>query len=172
MSSAKLLITRSWFAPSIHCSYYSCIQYMIYVLRSTSTLPDDERDKEIKRKYNKWKINEQAILKEIKKAKKNKKEESETEIKQNDPSKILTESNNQEKNKEYNMHAYYIQVILSMLDPLNKNDGMEFSSKITVLKDTRRKADYLNKNIDGPEAIKINGMAEFTLGLLKKHFTP
>ena len=32
IKSADLLLRNSYFAPSIHCSYYSCIQYMLYIL--------------------------------------------------------------------------------------------------------------------------------------------
>ena len=32
--AAKLLHDKNYYAPSIHCSYYSCLQLMIYSLNS------------------------------------------------------------------------------------------------------------------------------------------
>jgi hypothetical protein len=40
------LLTKSLCAPSVHCSYYSCIQLMLHILRSDLKKSDLEVDKE------------------------------------------------------------------------------------------------------------------------------
>ncbi|TAL62940.1 MAG: hypothetical protein EPN85_01385 [Bacteroidetes bacterium] len=51
--AAVLLEGKTWFAPSVHCSYYSCIQALIYLLM-------EKRDKkinsaELKSEFDEWK---------------------------------------------------------------------------------------------------------------------
>lgn len=40
--AAKLLHDKNYYAPSIHCSYYSCLQLMIYSLNSHFNFTEDE----------------------------------------------------------------------------------------------------------------------------------
>ena len=42
MMSAQYLIDRGNFAPSIHCSYYSCVQLMLHILRSEYNKTEDD----------------------------------------------------------------------------------------------------------------------------------
>jgi hypothetical protein len=34
LDSAEILIKETYFAPSVHCSYYSCVQKMLYIIYS------------------------------------------------------------------------------------------------------------------------------------------
>lgn len=43
--AAELCLKNSLYAPSIHCSYYSCIQYMLYVLFEKLKMSKDEFEK-------------------------------------------------------------------------------------------------------------------------------
>jgi len=42
INSANLLITNGFAASSIHCSYYSCVQMMLHVLRSDLNKTEEE----------------------------------------------------------------------------------------------------------------------------------
>lgn len=42
ISSAHLLFSKNFFAPSVHCSYYSCFQLMLHIQRSDFKKSDEE----------------------------------------------------------------------------------------------------------------------------------
>jgi hypothetical protein len=43
--AAELCLKNNLYAPSIHCSYYSCVQYMLYVLFEKIKMTKDEFEK-------------------------------------------------------------------------------------------------------------------------------
>ncbi len=46
--SSDILIKQGLFAPSVHCSYYCCIQKMLHILRSDLKKSEEEIEKESK----------------------------------------------------------------------------------------------------------------------------
>lgn len=63
INSASSLITNSLYASSVHCSYYSCVQLMLHILRSDFGKTDVIIDSESKigsknnRGFHNWLIN-------------------------------------------------------------------------------------------------------------------
>jgi len=58
--AGELLNKNSYFAASIHCFYYSCVQLMIYILNSIFKLSESDIDrlsKEAKTGFHNWLIN-------------------------------------------------------------------------------------------------------------------
>lgn len=43
--AAELCLKNSLYSPSIHCSYYSCIQYMLYILFEKLKITEEEFNK-------------------------------------------------------------------------------------------------------------------------------
>ena len=46
LKSADLLVLNKLFSPSVHCSYYSCVQLMLHILRSDLGKSDKDVDDE------------------------------------------------------------------------------------------------------------------------------
>jgi hypothetical protein len=49
LEAAQILIDKAYLSSSIHCSYYSCIQFMLHILRSDLKKSEDEISKESKK---------------------------------------------------------------------------------------------------------------------------
>ncbi len=50
IKSAELLLKNQYFAPSVHCSYYGCIQYMLYILFDKQKKSENEFEEERRRR--------------------------------------------------------------------------------------------------------------------------
>lgn len=46
-SSADLLYKNSYYAPSVHCAYYSCFQLLKYIISESLNIDYDQQEKEI-----------------------------------------------------------------------------------------------------------------------------
>ena len=45
--AADICLKNNYYAPSVHCSYYSCVQYMLYILFEKLKMTETQFDQEM-----------------------------------------------------------------------------------------------------------------------------
>lgn len=143
VKSAVTLVNESFFAPSLHCSYYSCVQLMLHVFHEKMGLDEDA----LKNTFNAWRKAEQKKLIDQAKA-------EGKEIEQ----------------KNFSQHIFYITFMLEKLKSLNVMDSVRFYESVNRLRGLRLKADYSAETISEDEAEDGINTAQETMVVLQKHY--